>query len=49
MLSFETSSKEINGINIEIGFKDVEEFVETIISDFRKVAKIKLIEGSLRL
>lgn len=41
MLSFETSSKEINGINIEISFKDGEELVETMIRDFEKVAKIK--------
>ena len=39
ILSFDTSSKVVNGINFEIDFKNGEQKVKKIIDDFKKIVK----------
>ena len=39
LLSFDTSQKNINGITIELNFKNGKEAIECMIDDFRKVCK----------
>ena len=39
ILSFDTSSKVVNGINFEIDFKNGEQAVKKIIDDFKKIVK----------
>lgn len=39
LLSFETSTKDINGITIGINYKNGQEAVENMIDDYRKLCK----------
>ncbi|MBC2726107.1 hypothetical protein [Desulfosporosinus sp.] len=39
LLSFDTSTKEFNGITIEISYKNGQEAVEIMIEDFRKLCR----------
>ncbi|MGE4282842.1 MAG: hypothetical protein AB7G87_03900 [Clostridia bacterium] len=41
LLSFDTSTKNIDGITIELSFENGENAVENMIEDFRKVCKRK--------